>query len=158
MLLFIPLLLCQSMAFAGSTSALKALVDDYRYSLTVEWDQKNEAQLKAIQSKFHQGVKELQAQGLSMADVKAVAAGTQDAELVAVLGHENAAGELQSLIDSRSKEMYAQGAQWSPGAIFGWGLAILFVFEIVVLAMKDSECPNSVEYPEGVRYDCEWPN
>lgn len=156
-LFLVPLLLVQSIAFADSGAGLKTLIDDYRYSVTVEWDQKDEAALKTIQSRFHDDVRAL---NVTLADVKS-AVSTHDAEIANVLNQESEAAmaaELQKLIDLRSEGMYAQGASWSPGAVFGAGLGVLLILEIIVLAMKNSDCPGNNTAPEGVRYDCEWPN
>ncbi len=149
----------QSVALAGSATGLKALIDDYRYSLTVEWDQKDEAALSQIQANFQ---RDLKAQKVTIADLKAVLAETaiQDQEILSILNIQDEsvmASELQKLIDTRGELMYARGTSWSPMGVFWTGAGILLVIEIIVLAMKDSSCPNSVEYPEGVHYDCEWP-
>ena len=156
-LFLVPLLLVQSMAFADTATGLKTLIDEYRYNVTVEWDQKDEAALKQIQTRFHQDVKAL---GVSVADIRA-AVKTEDSEIAHVLNQKSEvamAEELQELIDVRSHEMYAQGASWSPGAVFAAGLGVLLVLEIIVLAMKNSDCPGNNTAPEGVRYDCEWAN
>lgn len=156
-LFLVPLLLVQSFAFADSGAGLKTLIDEYRYSVTVEWDQKDEAALKGIQTRFRDDVRALD---ISVADIRA-AVTTHDAEIANVLNQESEAAmaeELQKLIDVRSQEMYAQGASWSPGAVFAAGLGVLLVLEIIVLAMKNSDCPGNNTAPEGVRYDCVWPN
>lgn len=155
-LFLVPLLLIQSMAFADTANGLKTLIDDYRYNVTVEWDQKDQAALREIQAEFHQEVKAL---NVSLEDIRA-AVKTEDAEIANVLNQKNEsamAEELQKLIDTRSHEMYAQGASWSPGAVFAAGLGVLLVLEIIVLAMKNSDCPGNNTAPEGVRYDCVWP-
>ena len=150
----------QSLAFAGSSTGLKALIDDYRFSLTVEWDQKDEAALAAIQANFQ---RDLKAQKVTLSDLKAVLAetGTEDQEILSILNMKDEsamASELQKLIDVRGEHMYARGTSWSPMGVFWTGAGILLVIEIIVLAMKDSECPNTATYPEGVHYDCEWTN
>lgn len=157
-LLLVPLLMFQSMAFADTATGLKALIDDYRYSLTVEWDQKDEAALQVIQANFQ---RDLKAQQVTLADLKAVLSETavQDQEILSILNIKDQAvmaGELQKLIDTRGEQMYSRGTSWSPMGVFWTGAGILLVIEIIVLAMKDSSCPNSVNYPEGVHYDCEW--
>lgn len=157
-LILIPILMLQSMAFGSSVNALKALIDDYHFALTVEWDQKDKAQLEAIQSQFGRELKSLQTQNIiTPKDIKLAFkdSGMNEAELDALLLTNNSA-ELLALIDQKRQEMYDRGASWSPGAVFGVGLGILFVLEIVVLALKNSECPHEGNYPEGVRYDCVW--
>lgn len=160
-LFLVPLLLIQSVAFADTATGLKALIDDYRFNVTVDWDQKDEAALEQIQARFRQDLNALQStQKITVADIKE-AINTHDVEINTVLNQTDEAAlaeELQKLIDSRSEDMYARGTSWSPGAVFFSGLGILLVLEIIVLAMKDSDCPNTLAYPEGVRYDCEWSN
>lgn len=157
------MMLFQSVASAAGTSPLKALVDEYRYSMTVEWDQKDEAALKAIQSKFHQ---DLKAMNVTSSDLKELLSKSeaQDAELLSILNIQDEltmAGELQKLVDVRSETMYDRGTSWSPAGVFFSGLGILLVLEIIVLAINNSnDCENDLShtYPEDVRYDCQWSN
>jgi hypothetical protein len=156
------MILFQSVASAGTASGLKTLIDDYRYSLTVEWDQKDEAALKLIQSNFRQ---ELQRLNVSATELKEVLAQSesQDAELLSILNMKDEAvmaEELQKLVDVRSETMYARGTSWSPLGVFWSGVGILLVAEIIVLILDHSnDCENDLyyTYPEGVRYACQWP-
>lgn len=49
----------------GTIQGLKALYDDFQYSATVEWDQKDMEFQKKIESRFKRGLEELIKQGLT---------------------------------------------------------------------------------------------
>ncbi|MFL5785256.1 MAG: hypothetical protein ACJ76H_11635 [Bacteriovoracaceae bacterium] len=165
-LFLIPCLLLQSFAWAAPSQDLRQLIDEYRYSLTVEWNQKDEAALAAINSRFSDQLKALD--GLSQSELREALRGQKDVDPVVLELLKDKDGKvvlqkLQDLIKERSHEMYAEGSSWAPsaGSVFGVGLGILFFAEIAVLVIysKDDVCPNAgaENAPEGVQYDCQYP-
>ena len=157
--------LLQNLAWAGPQESLKQILDDYRYAVTVEWDQKDEQQLKNLKSQFAEQLKILALkEKLSASELENfLLTHSRDFK---VSSHEisllkNSQGELelskvQSLLEERSKELYQQGSSWAPEEVLGYGLLGLLFFEIVVLIItaRDDKCPNPQSFPNDVPYPC----
>ena len=69
-LFLVASLLLQSLAWASPKDSLKNVLDEYRFALTVEWDQKDLRQLESIKESFQSGVKRIiQEEKLTTADL-----------------------------------------------------------------------------------------
>lgn len=169
LLVIIPCLLLQSLAMAAPQRNLRSVIDDYRYSTTVEWDQHDKAELDLINAKFVAELKGLASEGaLTMAEVRSVFQAQKDVDPAALEILKNENGEvvlenLRALIEERSESLYSSGSSWAPprpGDILLYGILALVMMEIAVLIITstDDVCPNPTSYPESVRYDCIWPN
>lgn len=61
-LFLVSSLLLQSLAWATPKDSLRNVMDEYRYALTVEWDQKDQKALEAIKASFGSEVKKIVAE------------------------------------------------------------------------------------------------
>jgi hypothetical protein len=107
------------MASNGTVSELARAMDEYQYSATVEWDQKDQAFMQQATEKFYTQLNDLMAKGLTEAEVmNFVAAKIRDPQVVASLKIKmnlmamdaTSAQELANIIAQEMKHMYATGA------------------------------------------------
>jgi len=158
-------LLVQSIAWAGPAHSLKNVVDEYRFALTVEWDQKDPDQLKKIKATFAQSLKELvEVDGLTAADLevflKANAKELQvDQTLIDSMKGANGKLDLDKankVLSEKSADLYMQGSSWAPEDLIWPAIGILVLFEIVVLIItaRDDKCPNPEYHPNDIPYPC----
>ncbi|MBA2405136.1 MAG: hypothetical protein H0V66_10230 [Bdellovibrionales bacterium] len=164
-LFLVSCFLLQSFAWAGPKEKLKSILDEYRYAVTVEWDQKDKAQLENFKSKFSaELVKLIQAEKLSVKDVTDFVKENSkefkiDANAIELLKDQNGQLNLEraeQLLKDSSEQMYMQGSSWAPEQLLLYGLVTLAVFEIVVLIItaRDDKCPNPTYHPNDVPYTC----
>ena len=122
--------------FADTNSGLKAAFNELNFSLTVEWDQKDKAFYDAKMNQFQTKLKELQAKGLTNAQMLEFAKSeVKDARIARDI--ETAFNMIQIQKMSRSdaaeymtqtmKKSYATGASWNGEAFLYVGLAVLLV-------------------------------
>lgn len=121
--LSILLVLCfTSNVFAASTANLERAMDEYRFALTVDWDQKDQAVYKAKTDAFFNEMANLIAQdGLSKDEILAVAekkmknkAQFEALKLkLSLVGKVQSSKELATFLQESAKDMYAQGASWN---------------------------------------------
>lgn len=128
---FISALLCfcltfNVMAASGTVSELEKALDEYQYSLTVEWDQKDSAFMTARTEAFYASLSDLMNKGLTQEEVlsvvskksknpKEIEALKLKMESLAVKS--STASELAQAITANSKGMYSTGASWEGSAI-----------------------------------------
>jgi radical SAM superfamily enzyme with C-terminal helix-hairpin-helix motif len=108
---------------SASTSALKQSIDELNYALSVEWDQNDEAFLKASIETFKA---DLAKQGVS------------HDELLSIVAKNNNLSEEELLNVIRSAS-YQKGASWN-GLVYvlgGIGLGVGIFFTIVLLDSMD---------------------
>jgi hypothetical protein len=164
-LFLVSSLLLQSFAWAGPKENLKSILDDYRYAVTVEWDQKDKAQLETYKSQFSgELTKLIQDEKLSVKDVSEFVKENSkslkiDANVLELLKDKNGQLNLQraqQLLEDSTEQMYMQGSSWAPEQILLYGLVTLAVFEIVVLIItaRDDKCPNPDSHANDVPYTC----
>lgn len=167
-LFLVSSLLLQSLAWATPKDSLRNVMDEYRYALTVEWDQKDQKALEAIKASFGSEVKKIVAEEkLSSEDIKAFLQENShelnlaDAEIALLVdAQENLDAEkAQDLLSEKAKGLYKQGSHWAPLediALYG-GIGLL-VFELIVLIIttKDDPCPNPEYHPNDVPYSCNY--
>lgn len=143
-------------AQASTQNGLKAALDELNYSLNVEWDQKDQTFYKAKVEAFSKTVAELQAQGLSNADVLAlVKAESKDAnfakEMETALGlvslSKMAPTEASNFMKDAMSKSSSQGANWSGGASTALlGVGILLVIVAVIAGGGAVSSGGSCDY------------
>lgn len=157
-------LLMQSFAFAGPKESLKSVLDEYRYAVTVEWDQKDLSQLDLYKAKLSAELKILvQAEKFSAQDLKSFLLQNSELDQAVIASVSDKNGELnlekvQSVLETQTDLLYSKGSSWSPNNSLWYGLGILAAFEIVVLIMntKDDLCPNPANHPNDIPYNCRY--
>lgn len=140
-------------AATGSINALELAVDEYQYSLSVEWDQKDstfyDAQTKIFFAKLQKLIKDeglsqkeiMDFVGKKMNDKNALEALKAKA---ALLGKAQNSEELAKFVKDASKDFYAQGASWNGSSAVPviLGLVIIGVIGYAVWYAATHECVN----------------
>lgn len=141
---FIALLLLPQFAFAGQAENLKALLDEYHYRVSVEWDQRDQAFLAEVQSEFAEKFQALEAAGLTSQDVSSlIGIDAQELALEWRLAGSRSPQELQLWLEERLQRR--EGASWTgelwiaPVAVIG-GFVLLMTILIVSANKKFDRC------------------
>jgi urease gamma subunit len=127
-------------ANAVSNNNLKTAFDELNYSLSVEWDQQDRAFYDAQMAKFTAQVQELQAKGLSNAELmefatsnikdKNLAKEVQNAMTLVQINKLSASEARKLLLDTVGKN-YSAGASWSSDGILYGALIVLLLVAAV---------------------------
>lgn len=127
-------------ANAVSNNNLKTAFDELNYSLSVEWDQQDRAFYDAQMAKFTAQVQELQAKGLSNAELmefatsnikdKNLAKEVQNAMTLVQINKLSASEARKMLLDTVGKN-YSAGASWSSDGILYGALIVLLIVAAV---------------------------
>jgi hypothetical protein len=127
------------MASTGTVQELEKALDDYHYSLSVEWDQKDQAfydsKTKEFFSKMESMIKN---DGLTQEQVLTlVSKKVNNPKVVeslklkaALMGKAASAEELAKMIKDSTDDMYAQGASWNGQVIVPVVIGLLVVAAI----------------------------
>jgi hypothetical protein len=152
------------MASNGTVSELARAMDEYQYSATVEWDQKDQAFMQQATEKFYTQLNDLMAKGLTEAEVmNFVAAKIRDPQVVASLKIKmnlmamdaTSAQELANIIAQEMKHMYATGATWDGYVYWTIGGGIIFA-ALIGYSIWWSNQHVCVAYAQGTQ--CGWVN
>jgi len=162
--------------------ALSSALDRLNYSLTVEWDQKDEDFYKEQQLIFKNTLKELRAKGMSNTEMVNLVAKKMKkqnmvkemTELLSVIKfNQLSTSEAQAYIMASLNDQYAQGASWigTSGAPH-FGIAVIVILVIVMLTYDTSGssyngstpsdcydeyvCHDYYDYYFGWINDCAW--
>lgn len=158
---FITLMLAiafSTTAFAGSNSGLKSAFDELSYSLSVEWNQKDKAFYDAQMKKFSTSLKELQAKGLTNAElIEFVKSEVKDAKIAKDMEtaftmiqlQKMSASDAANYMTQTMKKSYSVGASWNGDAALYIGIGVLLV--VVALAVA----AGGVSSGNGGGYYCE---
>ncbi len=120
--LFLAITLFSTQAMASSSNGLKAAFDELDYSLSVEWDQSDEAFHKAQTDLFIDRVATLQEAGLTNAEImNFTLAQVKNAKVAAELtelfdlvnANKLSEDQVLEMVQSIRKESRSQGANWS---------------------------------------------
>lgn len=172
------LILCfTSNVFARSVEHnLASTVEEFKYELTVEWDQKDQEALKSILGRMRTELSKLKESGMTGKDLIAYVEKTGNPQQVerikAQLFLNEANMSEERLTEFFRKEILpvgAQGASWSGGADLKYGLAAVALIGILVLlAIKwskytedwnNSTCLTAEKYEScGEEYVCDLSN
>lgn len=134
-----------SVQATASTTApgLKQAFDELSYSLTVEWDQKDKEVYTAQMKKFSASVRELQAKGMTDAElVSFIKSEVKDQKVAKDLEtaftmisiNKMSSEEASKYMVETMKKSYSAGASWNGDAILYIGLGVLIVVAAVSLA------------------------
>ncbi len=134
----LSLTLVVSPVSASSTTVegLKALYDDYHYSITVEWDQKDKTFFKQAENTFKDGIEKLREKGLTNDELIAFA-GSQFSDKKMKDDFENLSrkiktenlskAEANKLVSDIVKDGYKRGASWN-------GMTVVYTFAGIAAA------------------------
>lgn len=138
------LLLCMTTnVFAQSIEHdLKSSIEEFQYSFTVEWDQKDEAALNAMVSVLNKDLLRLKEQGmtqeqlLSVLEAKSVSPEkfNQIKAKLLLSQSPNSVESITEILKSEMKDLGAQGASWNGNAQIGYTVAALALIGILVWA------------------------
>lgn len=115
------------MASTGTVQELERALDDYQYSLSVEWDQNDQnfydQKTKEFFGKLEQLIKEeglTQDQMIALVEKKVNNPAVVNALKLklSLLGKGASTNDLLALIKDSSKDMYAQGASWNGDVVY----------------------------------------
>lgn len=131
-------------AYAASNAGLKAAFDELNYVLTVEWNQKDQDFYSAKMKKFSETVRDLQAKGLTNAQlidfVKAEVKDEKTARdmqtaLTMISIQKMGPSEAANYMSQTMKNSYAKGASWNGDAtMLLIGIGVLALVVAVALA------------------------
>ena len=161
MLKLITLFLCLAFlshpvsAAPEARQSLKLLFDELNYSLSVEWDQKDQTFYKEKTGNFEKGLEELRKQGLSNEELLTFARtqikngqtqGEFDSLMLMLKADSLNPSEANKMVNDLVRKNYSQGANWSgdPVAI---GLGIVLVGLIALIIIGANNCSTG-------KWDC----
>lgn len=139
------------MAATGTVQELEKALDDYHYSLSVEWDQKDQtfydSKTKEFFSKLEKLIKEdglSKEQMMTVVEKKVVNKNVVEALKLkmSLLGKGSTTEELSLMIKEASKDMYSQGASWNGEVVYTVviGLLVAAVIGYSVWWEANHEC------------------
>lgn len=110
-------------AAVGLSKEFQNLVNDYQYSITVEWDQKDKDFIDQKSIEFSEGLDELFEAGLSSHDIKS-AFPKMKMSLPEVITRES----FSDWVEENKNHFFSQGANWNGTAVlFYGGIAVFFI-------------------------------
>ena len=134
-------------ANAGSNNSLRKAFDEFNYSVTVEWDQKDQKVYNAAVNKFQKVLKGLQAKGLTNEElVKFAKTRVLDAKLGKDLDTLMKTVEVNKMNESDARKYVlgtmdstvSQGASWSGDGLVVGIVVVALILVIVVAASTTS--------------------
>jgi hypothetical protein len=147
------------LASSGTIEAFDKAVNDYQYSLNVEWDQNDEAFLNLKTAQFGEEVKKLMENGLSQTEILSyLETKIQNKEAleavklkIALFNKSMSQEELLKTVKESTKDFYARGASWNGSTFFGTAIAALLIYGLVASIHFEltHECVRSE-----LRYSC----
>ena len=153
-------------ANAVTNNSLKAAFDELNYSLSVDWDQKDQAFYQSQMKKFTDKVQALQAEGMTNAELLEFAtANVKDANLKKEVENMMALVQINKLSASDARKMmndtiaknYSRGASWSGDGVLYGALIVLLLVAVIAAAAGGSGSSHSGGgsscYDEYVCYD-----
>ena len=149
-------------AHAVSNNGLKAAFDELNYSLSVEWDQKDQAFYDAKVAEFNSEIEALQKAGLSNQELVDYALSqVKDQKLANDLEKTFALVELNKMSPEQAKahvkklidQSYNRGASWSGEVIHGGAILVIIILIVVVVA-HNSNGDDIQEEEECKEWEC----
>lgn len=125
-----------SFAAASGNQELIQVFDEYHYSVTVEWDQKDEKKLAELTDGLYKNLDKLTlGKGMNPKNIEALiisrvqnSAAVEAAKLkLRLLGSNPSSAELVKFLKEEGKNMYAQGSSWNGDATIIAGLAVFWI-------------------------------
>lgn len=146
-------------ANASTNAGLKAAFDELNYSLTTEWDQKDKSFHEAKMKEFSATVRDLQAKGLTNAQLMdfakselkdAKAAKDLETAMNMVQINKMSSEEASKYLLNAMKQSYSTGASWNGEVFVYLAVGILVVALAVALAKGNVNVSGSSCYEEYV--------
>jgi hypothetical protein len=157
------LLFCLSLnVMAGTVGSqkLERQLDDYKFAMTVEWDQKDQKFKDAKTKEFYAALEKIvREDGLTQMEIMAL----MEKRLVnhtalevlrlklALLGNSNSPEGLAKALEASSKDMYSQGASWNGEILLPLAIGVIV---IAVIAYKWWWDKNHVCVQWSEAYEC----
>jgi hypothetical protein len=148
--LLLSLLLVPQFAFASHANELKEAVDEYFFSMTVEWDQKDLSFANEQQAIFSNKVNTLIKNGLTIDELKGSLSETTGLDYLQLepelnLIDTNNIRVLANFIKEKMASKYSTGASWDSGEIIPFailGLLGVFLVRGIFLMVKCKNGPT----------------
>ncbi|MBA2405895.1 MAG: hypothetical protein H0V66_14050 [Bdellovibrionales bacterium] len=130
-------------AMANTHDGLKAAFDEFNYSVTVEWDQKDPAFLEAKKLELTQTISALEAQGMTRLElITFVKSQIKDASIIknldavleAVSLNQMSAQDAQNIMIQAMENSPATGANWH-GAIYLTPVGLLVLVLVIIIVV-----------------------
>ncbi len=130
-------------ASAATNEGLKAAFDELNFSLTVDWDQKDQAVYTAKMKEFSAKIRDLQAKGMTNSDlINFVQSEVKDQKVAKDLEtafnmislNKMSSEDASKYMVATMKKSYSAGASWNGDAVLYIGLGVLIVVAAVALA------------------------
>lgn len=147
-------------AASGSLQAFEIALDDYQYSMSVEWDQKDKVFQEAKTKEFISKMQTMIAAGtLSQKDIITVIENKLQNKTmvdamklkVALAGDMSNTDELMSFMNESSSDLYSQGASWNGNVMVPVAIVLTAVVALG-FAMWYSATHGCQEYAQ----TCDW--
>ncbi len=147
-------------AATGTASALQQTFDNYQYSMSVEWDQKDQAASQEINEKFFGELATLvKDQGLSQTEIQAFAeskivdkAALEAMKLkLSLLTNVSSSKELASVLSENARDFYSKGASWNGDVALYVGVGVL-IAALIGYSVWFNATHECVAYSE--RWEC----
>lgn len=132
---------------ASTTEGLKAAYEDMHFALTVKWDQKDKAFQKAELEKFAAAVRDLQAKGLTNAQMvefakseikDAKAAKDLETAMTMIQINKMSSKEASAYMTETMKKSFSNGASWNGEVFVYLAVGLLIVALAVAIASSSS--------------------
>lgn len=141
-------------ALAG-TQELKAVIDDYQYAMTVEWDQKDKIFFETQTTHFLKQIEVMVTNGtitqsqivdvINQVGVKAPL--KRDLIEKMNLLNKSSPEELARFLSDNSTSFYQNGSSWAPAStVFGVGVGIVVVLGLIGLALAEARTDCTFAY------------
>jgi len=145
--LLVSLFLIPQLAMASHANDLKLAMDDYFFSMTVEWDQKDPSFAVSQADLFSKKVSELIHAGLTMEDLKnsfSQTTGLNYQQLQSELLYIDTKdiGLLEKFIKVKMLNNYQNGASWNGEVTFGTAALVLVGAYLIVMIYQFKKCNN----------------
>lgn len=125
-----------SFAASAGKNDLTQVFDDYQYSVTVDWDQKDEKALTELTNAFYKNLDLLMLEkGMDVNEIeKLLEARIKDKKLVEatklklrLIGSNPSRADVIKFLAEEGKQMYAHGSSWNGEAVAIYSFGIVFV-------------------------------
>lgn len=134
--------LCFSLNVLASSNTIEAFdkaLNDYQYTMNVEWDQKDENFLNAKTAQFGEEIKTLMENGLSQTEILSyLETKIKNKEAleavklkISLLNRPMSQDEVLRTVTEATKDMYSRGASWNGSTFFGTAIAVLLIYGLV---------------------------
>ena len=151
-----------SFAASMGKADLFQVFDEYQYSVTVDWDQKDEKKLESLTNDFYDNLGKVIAEsGMNQNEVERLLSSRikdtkalEAAKLkLSLLGPNPSKNDLIRFLKDEGKQMYSQGSSWNGQSALGIGLPVLIVAFLIYAALfgKTSKC---VRYEKSPNLTC----